>query len=94
MLPEITEPDFDVELVTMTVINFGTDAGGGGLFPGSVFQTPPHAGGFVVVTFAKPLKLAGATPPLREFCFAHCAPQKVTLLPTTALRSPMTKLPF
>src|SRR5262249_9721360 len=30
---------------------------------------------------------------LRELAFDHCAPQKVTLFPTTAFRFPMTKAP-
>ena len=59
--------------------------------PGSLVHVPPQLAGFVLVEFAKPLKLDGADPPLSEFFFAHCAPQKVTCWPTTAFRSPITK---
>src|ERR1017187_5117908 len=45
------------------------------------------------VLSAKPLKLADAEPPLRVFDFDHCAPQKVTAAPTTAMPSPITKEP-
>src|SRR5438445_723149 len=93
MLPEITAPDWVIELATITLIVFGTPLGGTELLPGSLFHVPPQAAGFVLVKLAKPLKLTGAGPPLREFCVAHCAPQKTTRRPTTALRSPMTKLP-
>ncbi len=61
------------------------------LLPGSVLQPMPHVGalGFS----AKPLKLAGAAPPLKEFVFAHWAPQKVTAVPVALFRSPITKAP-
>jgi hypothetical protein len=91
ILPEIIVPDFVVELVTITVIVDGTLIGGGGLLPGSVLHVPPHVAGVVLVMFAKPLKPSGAAPPLKEFCFDHEFPQKVTFFPTTALRSPITK---
>ena len=93
VLPEITEPDFVTELAAITLMVAGTEFGGLELLPGSLFHEPPQAGGFGVNVLAKPLKASGAAPPLREFSFAHCAPQKVTFLPTTALRSPITKLP-
>jgi hypothetical protein len=48
------------------------------LSPGGLFQPPPQVAGIVLVEFAKPLKLDGAEPPLKEFNFAHCAPQNVT----------------
>jgi hypothetical protein len=44
--------------------------GGSELFPGSVLQMPPQAGG-VLPRFANPLKLAGAGPPEREFARHH-----------------------
>ena len=87
VLPEIVEPDFVDELVTITAMYGGSGpAGGGELLPGSVLQVEPHAG--VAGFLAKPLKSEGAEPPLREFVFDHCAPQKVTVpievkLPTT-----------
>src|SRR5450756_701965 len=78
----------------MTPMKAGSGPGGGGvLLPVSALQlalaTQLGALGFS----AKPLKLAGAGPPLREFSFHHWAPQKVTELPTTALLSPIAKLP-
>lgn len=82
-----------VALAAITLIVAGTLAGGGALLPGSVVQVPPQTAGFGVLLSAKPLKLVGASPPLNELTLAHFAPQKVTLLPTTAFRSPMTKLP-
>ena len=93
MLPVIVEPDSVIELDTITAINEGTLFGGPELFPGSVVHMPPRLGGCVLVEFAKPLKLDGAGPPLNEFNLAHCAPQKVTLVPRAALPSPITKLP-
>ena len=78
MFPMIVDPDFVVELVTMTEINDGMLLGGPELLPGLLVQTPPQRGGFGLVELAKPLKLEGAGPPLSELRFAHCAPQKVT----------------
>src|SRR5467141_3130275 len=51
----------------------------------------PHVG--ALGSSAKPLKLAGAAPPLNEFVFAHWAPQKVTAVPFALCRSPITKAP-
>ena len=78
MLPEIVGPDFVIELATMTVMYVGTLLGGPELLPELLVHVPPQFGGFGLVEFAKPLKLAGAGPPLSEFRFAHCAPQNVT----------------
>ena len=77
-LPEIVDPDFDIELATITRMVDGIVAGGLELLPGFDFQVPPQLGGFGAAELAKPLKASGAEPPLRIFCFAHCAPQKVT----------------
>jgi hypothetical protein len=93
MLPEIVEPDFVMELDAITARYDGTLLGGPELLAGSLVQVPPWAGGFVLVEFANPLKLDGAEPPVRLFDLFHCESQNVTWLPTTALRSPMTKLP-
>jgi len=90
--PEVVGPFCVAELVTITAIIGGSDpAGGGDEFPGLALQPVPHAG--VVGALAKPLKLAGALPPVNELRLDHCAPQKVTDLPITALLSPITKLP-
>ena len=78
MLPAIVEPDFVIELATITVMEGPILLGGWELFPGLVVHVPPQAGGFILVESAKPLNAAGAGPPLREFCLAHCAPQNVT----------------
>jgi hypothetical protein len=94
VLPAIVEPDLVIELDTITAMYAGTLLGGPELFPGSLVHAPPQVGGFVLVESAKPLKLDGAEPPpLKEFDFAHCAPQNVTWLPTVAFRSPITKSP-
>ena len=85
MSPEITLPDCVIALDTITVMNSGMLLGGPELLPGSLLHVPPQFAGFGVAEFAKPLKLAGADPPLSEFFVAHCAPQNVTCLPTTAL---------
>src|SRR5437879_2010682 len=92
--PEIVAPDLVTGLEAITAMKGGTLAGGPELFPGSVIQLPPQVGGAVLVWSANPLKARGAGPPLRELTFAHCAPQKVTVLPTAALRSPITKEPL
>jgi len=69
----------------------GTLAGGEELLPGVVDHVPPHAGGVLLRLFANPLKLAEASPPLREFTFDHRAPQNVT--EPVSLLSPTTKEP-
>src|SRR5712692_692811 len=90
--PEISEPSLPTELVTITAMKAGSGPSGGGvLLPGSVVQATPQLG--VVGSSAKPLKLRGAEPPLKELSFAHRAPQKVTEVPIAAFLSPMTKLP-
>jgi hypothetical protein len=89
-LPLIIEPDFVIELATMTLISDETLAGGLELFPGVPRHVAPQVAGVVLVEFAKPLKFSGGSPRIRRFCVDHCAPQKVTCLPTTASRSPMT----
>ena len=61
--------------------------------PGPLVHVPPQLAGFGSVELAKPLKLWGAVPPLKEFTEAQCAPQNVTWLPTTAFSSPITKFP-
>ena len=92
VLPWIVEPDFVIELETITAMNAGSGPGGGfALLPGPVVQFVPHVtlAGF----FSKPLNEAGALPPVRLFSIDHCAPQKVTEVPIAALLSPITKLP-
>ena len=79
-----------MELDTITVMYSGIAAGGPEVLPGSLVQVPPQVE--VSAELAKPLKLEGAEPPLSEFKFDHCAPQKVTWVPTAALLSPITKL--
>jgi hypothetical protein len=69
----------------------GTATGGAELLPGLVVQLPPQLGGVVLRVLAKPLKLGGACPPLKEFAFDHWALQKVT--DPVAPRSPTTKEP-
>src|SRR5436309_7463210 len=66
-------------------------AGGGALLPGSVLQSVPQLG--VAGFRAKPLKAAGAGPPLNEFSFHHCGPQNVTCVPAALLPSPITNAP-
>ena len=58
-------PDFVIKLETITVMSAGTVAGGCELLPGSLSHVPPQAGGFGFGELAKPLKLAGAEPPLK-----------------------------
>src|SRR5713226_7999298 len=78
--PDSVEPDLWTELATMTAMYCGTLSGGPELLPGSLIQPAPHCGGCPVPS-AKPLKLAGAEPPLNE-------------LPVAELPSPMTKAPL
>jgi hypothetical protein len=92
MLPEVVGPDLADALVTITPINAGRGPSGGGeLLPGSALQTAPQVGVFGLS--AKPLKLRGAGPPLRELIFAHWAPQNVTDRPIAESRLPITKAP-
>ena len=62
MSPLSIGPDFVIKLETITVMSAGTVSGGCELLPGSLCHVPPH-GGFAQL--AKPLKLAGAPPPLK-----------------------------
>lgn len=78
MLPEIVGPDCVIELATMTMMYDGMLLGGPELLPEVLVHVPPQLGGFGLVTLAKPLKLAGAGPPLSELTRAQCAPQNVT----------------
>lgn len=94
VLPEIVGPDWLMELDAITAMNSGTERGGLELVPGSVVQVSPHRGVLLGVVLAKPVKLAGAGPPLSEFGCDHWAPQKVTGLPTVAFRSPITNDPL
>jgi hypothetical protein len=71
VLPAIAEPDFVIELDTMTAMYGEMLAGGPELLPGSLTQALPQPGKLVVADSAKPLKLAGAGPLLSEFYFAH-----------------------
>src|ERR1051325_2630265 len=90
--PWIVEPDLVIRLDTITAMNSGSGpAGGCPLLPGGAVQLVPHVtvAGFV----SKPLNEAGAPPPVRLFSDDHCAPQKVTFVPTAALLSPITKFP-
>jgi hypothetical protein len=89
--PEMVEPDFVIELEAITAMNEGTLSGGFELFPGLLVQLPPQVLGAVS---ANPLKALGAAPPLSELTFAHFVPQNVTVLPTAASRSPITKEPL
>ena len=65
MSPLSIEPDFVIKLETITVMSAGTLGGGPELLPGSLCHVPPQAGGFGFGELAKPLKLAGAGPPLK-----------------------------
>lgn len=78
MLPEIVGPDFVMELLTITVINEGTLAGGPELLPGLLVHAPPQIAGLGLVELVKPLKPLGPGPPLSELKFAHRALQNVT----------------
>src|SRR3954471_18558816 len=88
--PEVTGPDLVTWLATSTAMYDGSaPAGGGVLLPGSVVHEVPQPGAGGVSS--KPLKLAGAEPPLSVFTPDHCAPQNVTA--PVALRSPTTNDP-
>ena len=66
VLPEIVDPDIEIELDTITAMKVGSGpAGGGVLLPGSVDQVTPQAGAGGVSS--KPLNAAGAAPPLTLF---------------------------
>src|SRR4051812_43306713 len=92
VFPETAGPLFDAELVTITAKYAGKGPFGGGvLFPVSDFHATPQPG--IFGASAKPLKLAGAAPPLRELRFDHCMPQNMTAAPFALFLSPTTKPP-
>src|SRR5713226_7351577 len=92
VLPKIWDPDCELKPVTSTAMKAGRGpAGDGALLAGSVLQFAPQLG--VAGLSAKPLKLAGAGPPLRLFTFHHSGPQKVTAVPSALLPSPIAKAP-
>jgi hypothetical protein len=93
MSPEMVEPDLLTWLETRTPMKEGSEAGGFPLFPGPAFHISPQDGG-VLVLEAKPLKLSGAAPPLRELSRDQLALQKVTVVPLALLLSPITKAPL
>src|SRR5712671_501195 len=78
-LPEMVLPCFSTELATSTPMNDGRGGAAGLLlFPGDELHVPPHVGGVALKVSANPLNAEGASPPLRAFSDAHCAPQNVT----------------
>src|SRR4051812_22072622 len=90
----MADPVFVALLVTITKIWLGNVAGGDALFPGRVVQLTPHAG--TAGVSVKPLNAEGAPPPDSTLFFAHCDPQKLTLVPVAsvpAARPPMTNAP-
>src|SRR5262245_52515801 len=89
----MVEPFCATELATTTAISDGTLLGGWALLPVCPAQVPPHVGVVGLNAVANPLKLFGAKPPLSRLSSAQSEPQKVTVLPSAALRSPITKLP-
>jgi hypothetical protein len=62
--PEIVDPDWVMLLETTTPMKGGIVSGGFELLPGLLVQVSPQAGGLVLTSEAKPLKLSGAGPPL------------------------------
>ena len=93
VFPTLTDPFCLAELVTITAMYSGSGLAGGGLaFPFAMLQPIPQFGGLDVRP--KPLKLAGAAPPLRRLSLDHWEPQKVTADPVALLLSPIAKAPF
>src|SRR5919106_4285261 len=91
-LPLMVDPVLVIWFETITAMYGGTAAGGPELLPGSVVHMAPQPG--TAWLFSKPLNAFGAGPPLSALSFAHCAPQKFTVVPgTCGVRSPMTKAP-
>jgi hypothetical protein len=74
IVPLIVDPFFCTLVDTITLIRPGSVDGGAELLPGRVSQREPHV--TLVGLSAKPFIADGAPPPLSEFFFAHCAPQK------------------
>src|SRR5437773_10431807 len=91
--PEIVDPLCVIVFDTITPIKTGSGpGGGGGLLPGSVVQSVPHAGGVPAVA-AKPLNAAGAAPPPNVLRLLQLELQKVTSVPMAALPLPITNAP-
>jgi len=59
MLPEMADPDFVIELATITVMVDGRVAGGPEFPPEPLVHVPPQNAGSGVVVSAKPLKAEG-----------------------------------
>src|SRR5438876_12035394 len=92
VFPALTDPFCLAELVTITAMYSGSGPAGGGLaFPFAMLQPIPQFGKLEVCP--KPLKLAGAEPPLRRLSLDHWASQNVTAVPLALLLSPIAKAP-
>src|SRR3989442_15971589 len=87
VLPLIVGPSFLTVVATTTPTHAGTSAGAWSN-PDDAVHVTPQAG---AAAAAKPLKLAGAAPPLSPFASHHCGLQNVTV--PAAVVSPMTKMP-
>src|SRR4026208_1208635 len=96
MFPAIVFPDFVIELETSVPMWAGRPETGGGLFPGPVFQLPPHTGGVRVIVPAKPLKDESTGPPVRLVRLDPLDDTQVTVgdgVAFATVRLPSTKAP-
>src|SRR5437773_5319317 len=92
VFPTLTDPFCRAELVTIMAMYSGSGPAIGGLaFPIAMLQPIPQFGRLDVCP--KPLKLAGAEPPLRRLSLDHWPPQNVTAVPLALLPSPIAKAP-
>ncbi len=89
----MVEPALVMVPETTTPMYRGTVAGGIALSAGLAVHVPAHEGGWVLGLEAKPLKLAGAVPPLKEFSVDQIGLQNVTAVPAALFWLPITKEP-
>ena len=89
--PEIVDPDWVMLLATTTPMKGGIVSGGLELLPGRLVQVSLQAGGLVLTSEAKPLKLSGAGPPLSTLSRDQLWPQNST--DPVSVSSPTTNEP-
>ena len=91
MLPEMREPDFIIELATITLMVDGSVAGGPELPPAPLVHVPPQNAGLGVCSGKTPKGRRGGTA-AQLIGFCPVSSPECHVLPHHRARSPITKL--